>query len=295
MLADYEAQLAERDKAIQQRDSRYKELMESVDPEKLIPDKLGFAAGQLKEKYQGMSRELLSKIQNADLATMDKLEALVILDKLSVSSNVSDSIRKEEILKGLGIEDTEDLTENDRYRIEREYARQAKTLNEIKEFQPDYSTLPLYTESKEHQEKRSQQLAELKTRNESAVKKILAEFGEATSQKNDWFKYVVSQEWKDNHLTEFVNALTNNMYDVEQNMEEVKMQIDREFKMQNFDNIMTDVRKQALAEANQAAHNEIHSNTPTNTAESPTTQAAPPKTLRDAIKDGSFKKVIRNY
>ena len=242
----------------------------------------------------------MTKIRNTDLATMDKFEALVILDNLQVSSNVSDNVRKEEILKGMGIEDTEDLTENDRYRIEREFAKQSKVLSEIKDFQPDYSAIPLYQASKEHQEKRAQQFAELKTRNEAAVRQIMSEFNETKSPykkdgKDEAFKFVVSKEWKDANAPQIVEALSNNGYDVEKNIEEVRKQIDAEFWLQNRYNIVNDIYKQATTTEKEAAHEEIHSDKPQNTTEAPTTQAAPPKTLRDSIKDGSCKEIVRNY
>lgn len=300
LLSEYETKLAEREKAIQDRDAKYNALLDSVDPEKLIPDKEMFAVTQLKDKYPGVDPQILSKIRGADLATMDKLEALVVLDKLAVSSNVSDSIRKEEILKGLGIEDSEELTENDRYKIEREYAKQSQVLNEIKEFQPDFTGLPIIGESKERKEQRAQQMAELKTRNETALRSIMTAYDKTTSPykkdgKDLAFEFVVPQEWKDANLPDIVQALTNNGYDVEKNIEEVKKQIDAEFWLQNRYNIVNDIYKQASTQEKVAAHNEIHSDTEQNTTEAPPTKGAAPKTLRESIKSGGFKKVIRNY
>ncbi len=302
LLSDYETKLADKDKELQGATEKYNALMDSIDPDKLIPDKEIYAVHQLKEKYPGVDAEILTRIRGTDMATLDKLEGLVMIDKLTVPSNISDKVRKEEILKGLGIEedDVSQLSENDRYRIEREYARQAKSLNEIKEFQPDYGQFDLVGKKKARQEELDKQYTSLKARNEAAVKSILSDYNETKSfYREDGqersYSYVVDPKFKEENEARIVEAFTNAGYDAEKNKDEVRKQIDLEYWLQAKDKIIHDIVKQTITSQKDAAHDEIHSDSPTNTTEAPATQKQVPQTVRDSIKSGGFKKVVRNY
>lgn len=296
-IKDYETRIEDRERELQSAHEKYNALLDSIDPEKVFPNKDAVALSQLAEKYPRADVGILSKIRSTEVDSMDKLDALVMIDKLTVPSNVSDSIRKSEILKSLNIEEDGDgLSDNDRYRIEREYVSKSGILQEIKEFQPELKKFDFELERSERQEKKSQELESLKSHNEKALKILLDGYKETKSAykedgKDRFYTYIVDNDFKERHFNEMLDNITNSGVKItSENAQDIAKRIDNEYWLQNRDKIIHDAIKQATSEQKEAAHSEIHSDSPTNKSEAPPGKPKVPQTMMEQFRQGLLKR-----
>lgn len=293
---DFETQLAAKNKALEEIQQKHNSLLDSLDPEKVGIDKEVLAVSQLKVKYPNADVGIISKLRTSDIDQMNKLDALILIDKLTVKSNVSDGVRRSEILKSLGIdEDTDDLTENDRYRIEREYVAKSGIIDEIRGFQPKLGQYDFVAEQKTRQEQANKDRESLRSRNDVALKTIMSAFTESKSfykedGKEHSLVFVVDPKFKEDNYQDILDAYTNVGFDVEKNLDEVRKQIDLEFWLQNRKQIVNDIVKQIRSEERIAAHNDEHSDSPQNKAEAPPTETKVPRTVMESFRTGAFRK-----
>lgn len=294
---DFDSQIAGKDTELSQAQEKYNSLLDAIDPEKILPNKEAVALSQLADKYPNADLGVLSNIRSTDLSTMDKLEALVVLDKLTVPSKVSDSIRRDEILRNLDIEkdDVSELTESDRYRIEREYTSKAGTLEEIKGFQPEFNKFDFEAERTTRQQKLDVDKKSLSAHNEKALKIILDGYSETKSDysedgKDRAFTYTVGGEFKEKFFGDILTRITDSGVKItNENANEIATDIDNLFWLQNRQDIIQDSIKQALSKEKENNHNEVHSNSPINKTEAPSTTTKVPQTMMEQYRTGKVK------
>jgi len=301
-LKTYEEQVADKERALQELQEKHNSFLDSIDPEKIFTDKEAITLTQLRQKYPNADMNSITNIRSSDLNSMDKLDALVLIDKLTVPSKASDSVRQSEILKGLGIDsEPDDLTENDRYRIEKEYVSKSNVLNEIKDFQPELKKYDFEGERLARQERLTQEKEALKSYNEKALKILLDGFKETKSVfqedgKDHTYTFTVEEEFKTKNFNDILDAITTSGFKITtENAQEVARQIDNEYWLQNRDKIVRDAVKQEIAKVKEATHKEIHSDSPINKNEAPEGDKGEAKTVLQSIRSGEFKKRMRNY
>ena len=294
----YESEISNKDEELRAAHEKYNSLLDSIDPEKIFPNKEAVALSQLAEKYPKADVGILSKIRNTDLDAMNKLDALVMIDKLMIPSNYSDSVRKNAILRGLGIEseDVSELSDDDKYKIEREYVSKSNMLQEIKGFQAEVKKFDFEAEKAERQRKSEQDKQSLKSHNEKALKILLDGYKETKSVykedgKDRFYTYVVDDSFKSGFFNEMLDSITDSGIRItNENAQEVARQIDNEYWLQNRDKIVHDAIKQAISGQKDASHSEIHSDSPTNKTEAPPTSKKVPQTVMDQYRQGLLKR-----
>jgi len=291
---DYETQFEAKNKELSSAHEKYNTLLDAIDPEKVLPDKDTVALSQLVSKYPNADLSTLSFVRQHDIGTMDPLAALVMIDKLQVKSNVSDTVRQAEILESLGIkeEDMSELTDSDRYKIEREFTTKSNLLNEIKEFQPELTTFDFEGERTARQQQQEADTKSLNAHNEKALKIILDGYKETKSVyqengKDRAYSFVVSDDFKQKNFNEILTTLSKTGYKITpENANEIATEIDNMYWIRNRHTIMHDAIKQALSKEKEQTHDENHTNSPTNKTESPQTQAKVPKTVMEQFRAG---------
>jgi len=294
---DLDSQLVSKSEELSNAHNKYNSLLDAIDPEKVLPNKEAVALSQLADKYPNADIGMLSSIRKADLAAIDKLEALVMLDKLTVPSQVSDSIRKAEILRGLGIdEDITELSEQDRYRIEREFTTKGQQLEEIKGFQPELKTFDFEAERTQRQQLLDTERKTLETHNEKALKILGDDFKSIKDKmkigdKEFDFEYQVGSDFLEKNFQYIVDNVTNSGVKItNENANSIKTEIVNYYKIQNWDNIVKDYLKQALSGEKEQVHSEIHSDSPTNKTEPQTNTPVPQKTVMEHLRSGNLKR-----
>jgi hypothetical protein len=215
---------------------------------------------------------------------MDKLDALVLANKVEVKSNVSDDVRKRTILKNLGIEnEIGELTEEDRFAIDNALAGKKSTLDEIRNFQPEGGDFDFEAEYSALQEKRAadatQKEAEaksLKDHNEKMFKPILDGFKEMKRTYKDEkgneaeAKYVVDEKFATDFFNEGVEELTKQGFKITtENAQEVSDYITKEYIVRNFGSIVDSMARQISGKKEEEFHKEVHNDSPQNRAEAP--------------------------
>lgn len=293
---DFDSQLASKEEELTNAQNKYNSLLEAIDPEKVLPNKEAVALSQLAEKYPNADIGMLSMIRKTDLATLDKLDALVMLDKLTVPSNVSDSIRKAEILRSLNIdEDLDELSEQDRYRIEREFTTKSQKLEEIKGFQPEYKTFDFEAERTQRKQQLETEQQSLKAHNEKALKILGDDFKSIKDKmkigdKEYGFEYQVGTDFLEKNFQFIVDNYTNSGVKItNENANVIKTEIANYYKNQHWNDIVKDYIKQALSGEKEQVHSEIHSDSPTNKTENQTGTPVIPKTLMEQMRSGNLK------
>lgn len=299
-VSEFEKQLQEKDQSLQsamEYKSKYESFLDSYDPEKLMPNKEALALSQLSESKKGVDLGLLSKIRQSDLSQLDPLDGLIMADKLTVGGNTPDHIRRAEILRDLGVEDGEDLTENDKYRIDRAFAKTSDTLREIKDFQPEGVNFDFEAERNARQEAAAKQSQELSTHNKEALKILLDNYKE-TKTKIDIggneveLKYTVDDKFKETFVDQALTELESSEFKItNENASQVAAQIDHAYYNQNRRAIVQDFVKQALSKQSEQFHNENHNDSPTNTTEAtPNTSKEFTQTAMEALRGGLKKR-----
>lgn len=294
---DFDSQLQAKEEALTTAQERYDALLDSIDPEKVIPNKEAVALSQLSEKYPNADLGMLSKIRKADLGQMDKLDALVMIDKLNVPSNVPDSVREAVILEKLGIDATDraEFTDVEKYRIESEFTNKATSLSEIRDFQPEINKFDFEAEKSARQQKNEAESKALKTHNEQALKILLNDYKETKSSfkegdKEFAYSFTVEDEFKQKYTNDILDRLTDSGIKIsKENASEIATDIDNLYWLQNRHKIVNDIVKQALSKEKEQVHKEIHSDSPINTNEAPPTKTPIPKTMMESYRTGQVK------
>lgn len=295
---DFESQLTSKNEELKTAQDKYTQLLDNFDPEKLIANKETIALSQLSEKYPNADLGILANVRKADLDSLDKLDALVLINKLTVPSSVSDSVRKTEILRKLGIEeDADNLTEVDRFRIESEFADKRTLLNEIREFQVEMPKFDFEAEKKTRDEQAQQDAETLNTHNEKALKILLDGFKEVKSQYNAddkkmEYKYIVADSFGQENFKELLDYFNNSKFKITtDNAEEAKRFIENTFWILNKQKIIEDAIKQTISSGVQDTHNAIHSDSPSNTTEAPAGDVKKvPTSVMDSYRQGKMKR-----
>ncbi len=270
--------------SLAQYQEKYEMVLQKLNEGNILPDNETLALKQLKDKYPDYDLGLISNVRNSDLATMDKLEALILANKLEVKSNVSDDVRKRTILKQLGIEDTEDgFTDEDRFAIDNAFSNKKSLLEEIRGFQPetasfdfdnDYKTL--LSEREAQTKAKSDAEEALKSHNQKYIEPIFDGFKEIKRFYKDEkgnekeVKYAVDGEFKAQFIDEAVNELTKSGFKITpDNAQEVADMIEAEYRTKNFDRIMQMMAEQIIAQSEDDFHKRNHSDSNLNNNERP--------------------------
>jgi uncharacterized protein YutD len=293
---EYEEQIKTKDEEIQgamEFKSKYESLISSIDPEKLAPNKEALALSQLADKYKGTDAGVLSKIRGTDLSEMSHLEGLVLAAKMATKTNLPDSAIKGEILRGLGIdvESLDELSDSEKFRIEREFSKEKGALEEIKGFQPEGIDFDFEGEIKSLQEKKTQDRVSLETHNKESLDILFDSYKEVKTIVKDAkgddveLSYTVDPKFKDSFFEEALKDLTDSGLKITtQNANEVASQIDQAYKNANFNNILQDAIKQMGSRQKEATHNELHNDSATNQTEAPTITSKQNVTLKESFR-----------
>ena len=296
-IGEFEQKLADKDQELQgamEYKTKYESILDNYNPEKLTPNKEVLAISQLSEQHKGADIGVLSKIRSTDLSQLDPLDGLILANKLKVPSNVSDSVRKEVILKGLGIEDVDELTDTDRFRIQTAFANEKGTLDSIKGYEPEGVGFDFEAESKAYKDQQAQSVQKLTDNNKKALDILLDGYKETSMTIKDdkgkdvQLKYMVDEGFKQQFIDSSLESLSKQGVKItNENASEIMSIIDREFKIHNMDNMVQDFIKQMTGKLKEDVHNENHNDSASNSNEAPQGGAKEFKTLKEQF---SFSK-----
>lgn len=299
-LSEFEQQLQTKEQELQgamEYKTKYESFLERFDPEKLTPNKEALALSQLIEKNKDADIGAISKIRESDISSIDPLQGLVLANKLKVKANVPDSVREAEILRVLGIEDKDEMTDAERFRVQTAFANEKKSLEEIRNFQPEGVNFDFEAESKEYQQSLDTKKTELNTHNKEALKILLDTYNETkTTIKDDQgndieLSYVVDDKFKESFVDTAVKELEASGFKITtENASQVAAQIDQAYKIQNLQNIIQDSVKQMMSRQKEVEHNENHNDSEINRTEAPPVSQKEFKTVREAFRDNLRKR-----
>lgn len=294
---DFEQQLTTKSEALKTAEEKYNALLDTFDPEKMLPDKEVVALSQLASKYPNVDPGILSFVRKTDLANINKLDALILIEKLNGPTRYSDTVIEAEILHSLGIDETdrEQLTENDLYRIEREFRKQSNLLNEIKGFQPEVQSFNFEAERTQRQEKLESEKKSLTDHNSKALKIILDSYKETKSSykeddKENSYSFTVNENFKNDVFNDILQQVEYAGIKItNENANMIAQEIDNMYWVRNRHVILNDAIKQAVSQLKEQTNKEINSDSPKNTIEAPGTQTEQPKTVMESARAGLFK------
>ncbi len=280
-ISEYESQLQSTKDELQSAmefKRKWETALETLDPEKLSPNKEVLAISELSDKHKGVDVGTISKVRGSDLESMDHLEGLVLAAKINTRTNLSNEAIKSEILRGLGIEndDLNDLTDAERFRIESKFSSERGILEEIKGFNPEISDFNLEAHVTSHKEAKEQARVNLEGHNKQALDILFDDYKETKTTIKDEvgndidISYVVDDGFKEKFFDDALKNLTESGVKItKDNAGFIKSQINEAFRTENNNKIIQDVVNQMLSKKSEAAHNELHNDSPTNKTEAP--------------------------
>jgi len=299
-LTEYESQLQAKEADLQsamEYKTKWETALETLNPEKLTPNKEILAISELSEKHKGVDIGTISKVRNTDLESMDHLDGLVLAAKLNTKTSLPDSAIKGEILRGLGIDvdSLDELTDVEKFRIESEFSSKKGILEDIKAYQPETADFNLEAEITAYKEKQTEARAGLEAYNKQALNTLFDSYKETkTVIKDDQgqdveLSYVVDQSFKEKFFDDALKNITDSGVKITtENAGSIAYQIDQAFKTENFNNIVQDAVKQMLSKKSEAVHNELNNDSPTNTTEAPPISSKETLPLNETL--GSYMK-----
>lgn len=294
-VTEYESQLqsskADLQSAMEYK-AKWEKALETLDPEKLSPNKEVLAISKLSEQHKGVDIGVISKVRNTDLESMSNLDGLVLAAKVNTKTTLPDSAIKGEILRKLNIEveSLSELTDAEKFRIDEEFSSKKGILEEIKAFQPETSDFNLEAEITSYNETKTQERTSLEGHNKEALNILFDGYKEAkTILKDDKgndveLSYVVDQKFKEEFFDNALKNITDSGIKVTtENAGSISAEIDQAFKTANFNNIMQDAVKQMITKQKETTHAELHNDSKTNQTEAPVLGTQEIRPLRETL------------
>lgn len=273
---------------------KYDQVLEYYKPENLYGDDETYAFIEMRKKFPDRDLGLVSKIRGQQFESMSDLEKLVLADKLKVSSNVSDTVRKNGILQKLGIDsdDVSEWTDADHYKIASALSDSMPSLKEIRDYKPEPRTFDLASEKEAFEKRKADERAILQQKIKPFAESIIKNYtGPKAYSKgedgtfNEAFSYEVDGKEKAKFTESLINAMTSaNMEPSKENIEQAMAYVDNHFKVLNFDSIVTAAIKHGQSVAAEKAHNEMHTDQPSNRKEAPANAQNQGSTLKERVR-----------
>lgn len=276
--------------------SKYDQVLEYYKPENLYGDDETYAFIEMRKKFPERDLGLVSAIRSPEFENMSDLQKLILADKLKVSGNVPDSVRKEGILDRLGIDsdDVSEWTEKDRYKVAAALSDNMAALKEIREFKPEPRTFDLAGEKEAYEKRMADNRSILEHKVKPFAESIIKNYKgpKAYSKGEDGnfteaFSYEVDSKEKAQYTENLVNAMVNaNMEPTKENIQQAMAYVDNHFKVLNFDKIVTAALKHGQSLAAEEAHKQMHTDQDPNKKEAPNIGESQGQTLKERVRAG---------
>lgn len=260
--------------------SKYDEFLDYYKPENLYGDDETFAFVEMKKKFPDRDPGLVSVIRSKDFDSMSDLDKLVIANKLTVKTDISDKERREGILTNLGVEseNSSEWTGAEKFRLATAYSQVSSAIDEIRNFKPEPQTFDIVAEKERRAEEKQKTQESLRKKVEPIAKSLVNNYQEAKAYVKDKdgkpveiFNYKVDASFREQFAQPLIDKVVEQGLDltVPENAESVAQYIDEQYKLQNFNRIVNEAMKFAKTNTEDEAHNKIHSDKPQNTTEAP--------------------------
>jgi hypothetical protein len=274
-FSSLESELTEAKKAA----SNYNEFIDYFKPENFYGDEETWKFVETRKKFRDKDPDVVHRIQSNDFNSLSDIDKLILADKLKVPGNISDDVRKQGVLKKLGIE-TEDLSELstlDRYAIASAVADQKALFDEIRNFKPEPMKFDIVAEKEKRDKQKQEKVQELQKRWQPLASSLMKNYKEAKAFTNDdkgnsveIFKYSAGEDFQKNFFEPFMaTIIKSGMEPTEKNVQAAADYLDQQFKIQNFDRIVNEAIKHGKTLSAEATHKEIHNDKPQNQNEAP--------------------------
>lgn len=280
--SQYEEQLKSKDDELKKaldKAQKYDDMIDNLDPKALYPDEEMYTYFKLKEKFPDKDQNLLAQIKGSSFDNLSDLDKLVLADKLTVKSNVSDSVRQKEILRRLDIDvdDLSSLDDSDRYKLAAAVAEKNQLFDEIRSFKPEPVSFDLNAQKEARKKELEEKMASIKTKWEPLAKSLLKNYNSAKAfgknEKGDpieIFNYAVDDNFKESFLDTYLKVILDSGVEPDESSLQIAANyLDERFKILNFDRIISEAIKHGKTITEDKAHDEIHSDKPQNTGEAP--------------------------
>ena len=248
---------------------------------------------QLEKKFADKDIDAVNKVYKSDLNSMNEIDAILLADKLKYKANISDEDRKSAILTRMGIEDgnLQDLDASQKYSLSVATAEAKELLSGIKSFKPEEPSFAWLEEANASQatmEEKSKALTDGWT--QAVTDSLTAYTGsKAFSKDGDKLEELISYEADDKFKTELLPQAIKDFASQgldpskEENLKMLSTYIDNQHKLYAFDKIVKKATELAITKTQDAAHEEIHSDTPKNTNEAPPVKSDVGVTYREYL------------
>lgn len=236
-----------------------------------------YARIELEKKFPDKDPSVVSRIYSSDLNGLTSTEKILLADKLSVRSDISDKDRLDAIYQSLGIEDPSEIDGVGRYKLEKAASQAMEQLKSIKEFKPDELKFDFKTES----ETRKKELAEKTEKLNESWKKNLSDAVskydgthffdvDKDGKKSEIFHYQVNDKFKEAILPDLVkNLVKAGIEPSEENISLALGEVDKIHFIQNKDKIIKAAMDNARTKTEDKVYNNVHSTKEPNTKEAP--------------------------
>lgn len=303
-FSDFESQLASRDeelKAAKERAAKFDEIVDYFDPTNLYGDEQTWKMVSLRKQFPDDDPAIVQSVIGEGFNNLSDIDKLVLADKLQVPGKISDEVRVRGVLKKLGIEadDLSELTDIDRYTISSAVADKRELFDKYRKFTPEEVKFDLVKEKEARDQARQAKQNELKDKWKPMAESLLKNYREAKAfTKNDKgdpvevFKYAADEKFQSEFIEPLMAAIVNaNMEPTQENLQHAANYLDQQFKIMNFDRIVTEAVKFGRTQAAESTHKDIHNDQEQNTGEAPPrTGEGKAYTLKEMVDQGLFKK-----
>jgi hypothetical protein len=264
--------------------------------EKLYGSKDRWERLELEKKFPDKDPSIISKVYKSDLSGLSPKDAILLADKLNTPSNISDKDRTSAIYAELGIEDPEELTPVDEYKISKRANQALAELKSIKEFKPEKPEFDFHAESETRAKEKKEQTEALQRKwNEILNKKVIdyegsSFFSEKDGEKVETFNYKADDNFKKEILPKAVIELTKAGLPVtDENVDIAMNYINEQHIRSNINKIIEAAMTKAATKTEDDVLNEVNSKKDPNDKEAPPVDGKVYKTFAEILTSQSKK------
>lgn len=258
----------------------YDNLVNNFKVDKIFANESVLALNEIMKKYPNIPPHIASKIVSTDLDKIDKLQAIVLAERLeNPDLDISDNAIINALFPDLP-EDPSEWSETDKYKINK-YAKEAiKKLNEIKQYQKP--EIDIENIIKQQTKNKEEYINNLKNTNSKVIKQVLDEYYQSglklklkgINNEDVVYEFKLDKDDVDNYFNELLNDTieTNFLVDSEDAVKRIKDVVEEDFKIRYFNKIVNDYAQKLLSEYKEKMMRELHNpsalqSTPVNSTE----------------------------
>jgi len=261
-LSELEKQLEE----IKKTKEEYDSIISNLKLDKIFANDAILTLNEIMKKYPNIPPHIASKIVSTDIDKIDKLQAIVLAERLeNPELDIPDDAIIEVLFPDLP-ENPEEWSNADKYKINKLYKEALNKLKSIKQIEkPDIDIENIL--QKQNKEK-EEYINKLKNVNSKVIKNVLDEFNKeglklklkGINNEDVVYEFKFDSDDIKNYYEELLNDTieTNFLTEGEDAVSRLREVVEEDFKLRYFDKIVNDYAQKLLSDYKEKVMRELH-------------------------------------